>query len=130
MNMKFYFDWSYETIIITSVLLVVIICIIIYIIKSASVSSSPVSRYVKIAIAVILVVIEVCFSAKTPIYLLVSEREVRMHQVVGNIKIPIKEILRVEAIDSKAIANSIRKNGSGGAGGYTGLFYNKTLGNY
>ena len=65
-----------------------------------------------------------------PIRLTIGNDKIILHRLLGDINIPIKDIIAIKAIPNSETAFSIRIFGSGGLFGYLGKFKNKKLGNY
>ena len=130
MSKKIFFEWSNDAIIITAIYSIVIIAVLIYIFKTIS-FKDPFNMWGgKLITAIIIIAAEIYFATTTPLFLSYNEDEIRIRMVLGCKKIPYDDILSIQKIEPEVISNSTRKVGSGGAGGYTGLFNNKTLGNY
>lgn len=72
----------------------------------------------KLITALIIIGAEIYFATMTPLFLSYNENEIRIKMVIGRKKIPYEEILNIQKIEPKVLGNSIRKIGSGGAGGY------------
>lgn len=130
MNKKIFFGWSSDTIVITVIFSVVIIAVLVYIFKTISFKDPFGMWGGKLITALIIIGAEIYFATMTPLFLSYNENEIRIKMVIGRKKIPYEEILNIQKIEPIVLGNSMRKIGSGGAGGYTGLFNNKTLGDY
>ena len=127
---KIFFGWSSDTIIITAITSVVIIAVLIYLFKTISFKESFDMWGGKLITALVIIAAEIYFATITPLFLTCNEDEIRIRMVLGCKKIPYGEILCIRKIAPDVISHSTRKVGSGGAGGYIGLFNNKTLGDY
>ena len=130
MGKKMFFEWSNDTIIITVIFSVVIIAVLIYLFKTISFKDPFHMWGGKLITAVVIIAAEIYFATITPLFLSYNGDEIRIRMVLGCKKIPYGEILSIKKIDPDVIGNSTRIVGSGGAGGYIGLFNNKTLGDY
>ena len=130
MGGKIFFDWSSDTIIITAIYTVVIIAVLIYLFRTIS-FRDPFSMWGgRLITAVIIIAAEIYFATVTPLFLSYNEDEIRIRMVLGCKRIPYEDIVSIQKIEPEVISNSTRKVGSGGAGGYVGLFNNRTLGDY
>ncbi len=81
-------------------------------------------------IAIFLVVANIYLTSMTPLYVKYNQREICIKNIIGRKVIPYSEIISIECIEPATISRSTRRMASDGAGGYVGLFNNKTLGNY
>jgi hypothetical protein len=63
-----------------------------------------------------------------PVSIILNDSDLTLKKIIGNIKINYKDITEAGIYVPEGI--DVRIVGSGGFGGYTGLFYNKTLGKY
>ncbi|MDE7133835.1 MAG: PH domain-containing protein [Rikenellaceae bacterium] len=130
MNKRIFFGWSNDTVIITTVFGIITIAVLIYLFKTIS-FKDPIGIWgVKMAAALIIIASDIYMATTTPVFLIYNESELRIKMVLGSKKIPYIEIVDIQNIEPSVISKSTRRFGSGGAGGYTGLFYNKVLGNY
>ena len=130
MDKKIFFEWSNDTVIITAISGVVTIAVLIYIFKTISFKDSFAMWGGRLFTALIIIGVEFYFATITPLFLSYDEDEIRIRMVLGCKKIPYDDIVGIQTITPDVIGRSIRKVGSGGAGGYIGLFNNKTLGDY
>ena len=130
MGEKIFFEWSSDTIIITAIYTVVIIAVLIYIFSTISFNDSFNMWGGRLITAVIIIAAEIYFATVTPLFLSYNEDDIRIRMVLGCKRIPYEDIVSIQKIEPEVIRNSTRKVGSGGAGGYVGLFNNRTLGDY
>ena len=130
MNKRIFFGWSNDTIIITAVFGIIVIAVLVYLFKTIS-FKDPFSMWGgKLITALIIIIAEIYFATTTPLFLIYNDYEIRIKMVLGCKKIPYTEIVDIQKIEPTVISNSTRLFGSGGAGGYTGLFHNSVLGDY
>ena len=130
MNKRIFFGWSSDTIVITVIFSAIIVAVFVYLFKTISFKDPFEMWGGKLITALIIIGVEIYFATITPLFLLYNENEIRIKMVIGRKKIPCKEILDIQKIEPKDLGHSIRKIGSGGVGGYTGLFHNGILGDY
>ena len=69
------------------------------------------------------------FWQETPVRLEADDREIRIVMRSGNCKvIRLGTVRSVEPLDRRQMRWTLRMGGNGGVGGFTGLFWNRTLG--
>lgn len=130
MNEKIFFEWSSDTIVTTIIFAIIIIASLLYLYKEYIDTDSRLKRIGAVAIATFLVVANIYLTSMTPLYVKYNETEVCIKNVIGRKVIPYTDITSIECIETALISRSTRRMASDGAGGYVGLFNNKTLGNY
>ena len=130
MNNKIFFEWSNSLVISNLILGIIFIVVFIICIRNLS-FDDPFSVWGgKMITMIIISGVTIAFLFSTPLYVSYNEEGVIIKKIIGSKKFPQSEICSLVKIDTKTIAGSTRKMGSGGIGGYIGLFYNKQLGNY
>ncbi len=77
----------------------------------------------------LIVSIMIFTTALTPLWVNVTETEIKVKLVFGS-RVFDKSKIEIKEISKKDIQGSIRVFGGGGYGGYTGWFRNNTLGRY
>ena len=130
MNERIFFEWSNDTIVTTIIYAIIIIASLLYLYNEYRNTYSRIKRIGAIAIAIFLVVADIYLTSMTPLYVKYNESEICIKNIIGRKVIPYSEIISIESIESKTIKGSTRRMASDGAGGYVGLFNNKTLGDY
>ena len=130
MNERIFFDWSNDTIVTTIIYAIIIIASLLYLYKEYIDTDSRLKRIGAVAIAIFLVVANIYLTSMTPLYVKYNQREICIKNIIGRKVIPYSEISSIECIEPATISRSTRRMASDGAGGYVGLFNNKTLGNY
>ncbi|MBR5492723.1 MAG: hypothetical protein IKV77_06300 [Alistipes sp.] len=130
MNERIFFDWSNDTIVTTIIYAIIIIASLLYLYKEYIDTDSRLKRIGAVAIAIFLVVANIYLTSMTPLYVKYNQREICIKNIIGRKIIPYSEIISIECIEPATISRSTRRMASDGAGGYVGLFNNKTLGNY
>ena len=130
MNGKIFFEWSSDTIVTTIIYAIIIIASLLYLYNEYTNTDSRLKRIGAIAIAIFLVIADIYLTSMTPLYVKYSESEIYIKNIIGRKVIPYTEITSIECIEPTTISRSTRRMASDGAGGYVGLFNNKTLGNY
>ena len=130
MNNKIFFEWSNEMIISNLILGIIFLVVLVICFRTIS-FQDPFSLWGGKLIAIIIIFgVTITSLFITPRYVSYNEEGVKIKKIIGSKKIPQSEICNLVGIDTRTIANSKRKFGSGGVGGYIGLFYNKQLGDY
>ena len=130
MNERIFFEWSNDTIVTTIIYAIIIIASLLYLYKEYIDTDSRLKRIGAVAIAIFLVVANIYLTSMTPLYVKYNQREICIKNIIGRKVIPYSEIISLECIEPATISRSTRRMASDGAGGYVGLFNNKTLGNY
>ena len=130
MNEKIFFEWSYDTIVITIITAIIIIGSLLYLYKEFIDTDSRLKKIGAVAIAIFLTSAEIYFTGMTPLYVEYNQTEICIKHIIGRDVIPYSEIISIKSIEPQTISNSTRQIASGGAGGYVGLFHNQTLGRY
>lgn len=130
MNERIFFEWSNDTIVTTIIYAIIIIASLLYLYKEYIDTDSRLKRIGAVAIAIFLVVANIYLTSMTPLYVKYNQREICIKNIIGRKIIPYSEIISIECIEPATISRSTRRMASDGAGGYVGLFNNKTLGNY
>ncbi len=130
MNEKIFFEWSSDTIVTTIIFAIIIIASLLYLYKEYIDTDSRLKRIGAVVVAIFLVVANIYLTSMTPLYVKYNETEVCIKYIIGRKVIPYTEITSIECIETALINRSTRRMASDGAGGYVGLFNNKTLGNY
>ena len=130
MNERIFFEWSNDTIVTTIIYAIIIIASLLYLYKEYIDTDSRLKRIGAVAIAIFLVVANIYLTSMTPLYVKYNQREICIKNIIGRKVIPYSEIISIECIEPATISRSTRRMASDGAGGYVGLFNNKTLGNY
>ncbi len=115
--------WDKEAVAVT-----VITTIAILIIMPLCLWSAPIA--LKLIIGALIAVPLVWIACLTPRSLTVSDAGVELRRVVGRLKIPADEIVRMREVMPEEFKGAIRIAGSGGFCGYIGKFRNKRLGNF
>ena len=130
MNERIFFEWSNDTIVTTIIYAIIIIASLLYLYKEYIDTDSLLKRIGAVAIAIFLVVANIYLTSMTPLYVRYNQTEICIKNIIGRKIIPYSEIISIECIEPATISRSTRRMASDGAGGYVGLFNNKTLGNY
>ena len=130
MNERIFFEWSNDTIVTTIIYAIIIIASLLYLYKEYIDTDSRFKRIGAVAIAIFLVVANIYLTSMTPLYVKYNQREICIKNIIGRKIIPYSEIISIECIEPATISRSTRRMASDGAGGYVGLFNNKTIGNY
>jgi amino acid transporter len=130
MNERIFFEWSNDTIVTTIIYAIIIIASLLYLYKEYIDTDSLLKRIGAVAIAIFLVVANIYLTSMTPLYVKYNQREICIKNIIGRKIIPYSEIISIECIEPATISRSTRRMASDGAGGYVGLFNNKTIGNY
>ena len=130
MNEKIFFEWSNDTIVTTIIYAIIIIASLLYLYNEYTNTDSRLKKIGAIAIAIFLVVADIYLTSMTPLYVKYSESEICIKNIIGRKVIPYTKITAIECIEPTTISRSTRRMASDGAGGYVGLFNNKTLGDY
>ena len=130
MNERIFFEWSNDTIVTTIIYAIIISASLLYLYKEYIDTDSRLKRIGAVAIAIFLVVANIYLTSMTPLYVKYNQREICIKNIIGRKVIPYSEIISIECIEPATISRSTRRMASDGAGGYVGLFNNKTLGNY
>ena len=130
MNERIFFEWSNDTIVTTIIYAIIIIASLLYLYKEYIDTDSRLKRIGAVAIAIFLVVANIYLTSMTPLYVRYNQTEICIKNIIGRKIIPYSEIISIECIEPATISRSTRRMASDGAGGYVGLFNNKTLGNY
>ena len=118
-------SWNAEVVIITVVgLSIVLGCLILLFINEA------VSVYLKWVLGTVIILPILYVATWTPISLSISKEKIVLKQLLGHIAIPLDDVILIQKIDTAILDHSIRAFGSGGAFGYLGNFWNKTLVKY
>ena len=130
MNEKIFFEWSSDTIVTTIIYAVIIIASLLYLYKEYIDTDSRLKRIGAVTIAIFLVIANIYLMSMTPLYVKYNQTEICIKNIIGRKVIPYSEIISIECIEPAVIGRSTRRMASDGAGGYVGLFNNKTLGNY
>lgn len=119
------YRWNTEVVIITVVgLSIVFGCLILLFINES------VSVYLKWILGIVIILPILYAATWIPISLSINKEKMVLKQLLGHITIPLDDIVRIQKIDKAVLYKSIRTFGSGGAFGYLGNFWNKTLGKY
>lgn len=130
MNEKIFFEWSSDTIVTTIIYAIIIIASLLYLYKEYIDTDSRLKRFGAVVIAIFLVVADIYLTSMTPLYVKYNQTEICIKNIIGRKVIPYTEITSIECIEPATISHSTRRMASDGAGGYVGLFNNKTLGSY
>ena len=130
MNERIFFEWSNDTIVTTIIYAIIIIASLLYLYKEYIDTDSRLKRIGAVAITIFLVVANIYLTSMTPLYVRYNQTEICIKNIIGRKVIPYSEIISIECIEPATISRSTRRMASDGAGGYVGLFNNKTLGNY
>lgn len=118
--MKYNVQWTKQVLIITAIVFVVI-PIIGYVIVT-----NP-SLFIKVILSIALLSL-LAFFINAPRYISVDEKSLTLHKMIGKIKFPLDSIIEIGTfIPDKS---NIRVFGSGGFGGFIGIFKNKSFGYY
>ncbi len=115
--------WDKETVTVT-----VITTIAILIIMPLCLWFAPAA--LKLIIGALIVVPLAWIACLTPRSLTMTDAGVELRRVVGRLKIPADEIIRMREVSPEEFKGAIRIAGSGGFCGYIGKFRNKRLGNF
>ena len=84
---------------------------------------------ISIVLPLILLSLDIALFCFMPIYTIDSEESIIVKRIIGK-RIFKKSEYYIKRLDSKSLNNCIRTFASGGAFGYTGLFYSKALGHF
>ncbi len=120
---KVSFEWSVTVIVITAVVSVLLLYCIYFIANNYYKTSAAVG--ISVVILLFLYV-----ATQMPIYLCYNADGIVIKHLIGQTKIPVRNLTSIEKADDNVTAYSIRCFGSGGFGGYLGKFSNNMLGNY
>lgn len=130
LNKKIYFEWSTNIIIITIIAGIVIIGLYYYMLRNFSFHLPWEIFLPKIGILCLLTFATIVIIKSTPLYIKYNEKGITLKTIICSKFFSQDDIIDIQNITPETIAHSTRKVGSSGVGGFTGLFYNKQLGNY
>lgn len=129
-NKRIFFEWSNNAIIITVIGGSIMVGVLLFLVRSISSSQSFV-EYIYRLIPLVLIISAIIYILYwTPVYLKYNETSITIKTIIGRKTFFKEDIINIRGIDKCVLANSTRKIGNGGIGGYTGLFSNSVLGNY
>jgi hypothetical protein len=119
---KIYFKWS-TTVIITTVIVTLVLL--------SSLFVSLQYRTVPALIACFVIFIALFFVIYLlPVYMSYDAEGIKIQRLISRVILPVQDILLLKKVDDNMVSWSIRLFGSGGVGGYLGIFSNKKLGTY
>lgn len=118
--MKYNVHWTKQVLIITSIVFVTI-PIIGYVIVTNS------SLFVKIILSITLLSL-FAFFVNAPRYITIDNQFLTLHKILGKIKFPLDSIIEMGIFHPDK--SNMRVFGSGGFGGFIGIFKNKIFGYY
>jgi hypothetical protein len=123
MNSKFNAKWSLTVKIIT------VVVAIIMIIAETTLIRQLIAGYCnfQVFLGIFIIAFAFIFPLMAPIYICLSDNNFILKKVIGKKVIPFDEIINIQKFTS---SGDIRVFGSGGYGGYLGIFSNAQIGKY
>lgn len=128
--MTFPFEWSTSVICTTIVTLLLLTVLLVWFAVKYFIAK-PFSMLTYNLLGVVIVIFcAICLIRGVPLSMTVSRQGIKVKEIFTSVVIPVESIVSLKVISYSDLGEVTRENGSGGFGGYTGLFKSPIIGDY